>query len=203
MLFVLFAADLIHVPTSLWHLGYFCPINHSPHCLMSGTFNTSLFKREGFLTKASCPDISPSLHPSPSRLLKPCIGAVPDFLSDRIVPRPGMRGICPVWKMTPATFAGFWVKPSKLTESQHFLTVGSACFKSGTRRSLTVKAWFLTLLFTFRKAFLGRWGVGSVPPNPVSYFKATIPVVQMDTTDFWFLTVFPTWSCSQVLSLRC
>lgn len=62
----LFEWDLIHVLTGLLHFGYFYPINHCKtlSSIMSRKFIISLFKRAGFVTKASCPDISPLLtHP--------------------------------------------------------------------------------------------------------------------------------------------
>lgn len=51
-----------------------------------------------------------------------------------------MRGICPVGlEDGSGYFAGFRLKPSRLSEIQYFLTVGSAAFKSGMSTSLTVK----------------------------------------------------------------
>lgn len=64
---------------------------------MSRKFTISFSKRAGFVIKASCPD-SHRPHPSPSRLQKRQVGGGPDFLSDGIVPGPGMRGICPDWR---------------------------------------------------------------------------------------------------------
>lgn len=161
---LLFAKDLIHIPTGLLHLGYSCPINHLQQCLTSRKFITSLFKREGFVTKGSCPDIPPSPHPSPSRLLKQCVGVAPDFLSDRIVPRPGMRGICPVGLEDGSSyFAGFPLKPSKLTEIQHFLTLGSPALNLVHAHVLLLKhvswVYFSILGNTFFSG--GLWGKGT------------------------------------------
>lgn len=86
---------------------------------MSRKFIISLWvKREGSVTKASCPDTSLSSPIPPSRLLKQPVGLAPAFLTDRVVPGPGMRGICQVWKMAWAALLASDVKPSCWTESR-------------------------------------------------------------------------------------
>jgi hypothetical protein len=145
------------------------------------------------VTKASCPDISPLLTHPPAG----CWSSVLAWLQISWVTElfPGQE-----WEEDGSSyFAGFWWKPFKLTQIQHFLTVGSAAFNL-ERRSLTVKHGSRVYFSILGNPFFGVCMAGGTTKH-CELLVSYRPTCTNKYHWFWSLPVFPTWSCAQDLSL--
>ena len=92
---------------------------------MSRKFIISLRKREGFVIKASCPDIS---TPSPIPQQEQRVGRGPDFLSDGLVPGARNERNLPGLEMASATLLPIRSLVARLTDLAPISIVWNAVF---------------------------------------------------------------------------